>query len=148
MEPMILFYMDPQNLRKSSKNFTSELKAKSIKGGFDLIYDPIGDCFAEPSFRSIGWGGRYLVIGFAAGEIPKLPLNLTLLKGASIVGVFWGTFTALEPETNKNNIKKLNQMVADGKIKPLISQTIPMKDAISAINMIGNRGVKKSCASK
>ena len=78
---------------------------------------------------------------FAAGEIPKLPLNLTLLKGASIVGVFWGTFTALEPETNKNNIKKLNQMVADGKIKPLISQTIPMKDAISAINMIGNRGV-------
>ena len=81
------------------------------------------------------------MIGFAAGEIPKLPLNLTLLKGASIVGVFWGTFTALEPETNKNNIKKLNQMVTDGKIKPLISQTIPMKDAISAINLIGNRGV-------
>ena len=68
-------------------------------------------------------------------------MNLTLLKGASIVGVFWGTFTALEPETNKNNIKKLNQMVTDGKIKPLISQTIPMKDAISAINLIGNRGV-------
>jgi NADPH2:quinone reductase len=137
----VVLYGSSKLEKEQQKTFTSELKAKSIKGGFDLIYDPIGDCFAEPSFRSIGWGGRYLVIGFAAGEIPKLPLNLTLLKGASIVGVFWGTFTALEPETNKNNIKKLNQMVADGKIKPLISQTIPMKDAISAINMIGNRGV-------
>ena len=127
--------------REEQKAFSHELKTKSTKGGFDLIYDPIGDCFSEPSFRSIGWGGRYLVVGFAAGEIPKLPLNLTLLKGASIVGVFWGTFTALDPETNQNNIKALNKMVAEGKIKPLISQTIPMKNAISAINLIGNRGV-------
>lgn len=127
--------------KDGQKSFSSELKSKSTKGGYDIIFDPIGDCYAEPAFRAIGWKGRYLVIGFAAGEIPKMPLNLALLKGASINGVFWGTFTGLQPEENHSNIKALNKMVAEGTLNPFISQTFKMKDAISAINLIGNRGV-------
>ena len=74
--------------KDESKALSLELKSKSLKGGFDVIYDPIGDCYTEPAFRSIGWKGRHLVVGFAAGQIPKLPINLSLLKGASLVGVF------------------------------------------------------------
>ena len=138
----VVIYGSEKLDKDAQKSFSANLKSKSVKGGYDIIFDPIGDCYAEPAFRSIGWKGRYLVIGFAAGEIPKIPLNLTLLKGASICGVFWGTFTGLEPQINKSNIDTLNKMVSEEKIKPLISQTFPMKDAVTAINMIGNRGVK------
>ena len=81
------------------------------------------------------------MVGFAAGQIPKLPINLTLLKGASLVGVFWGSFTGLEAETNQQNIADINKMLAEGKIKPLISETFPMEKAVDAIQMIGNRKV-------
>lgn len=137
----VIIYGSEKLNKDQQKSFSSDLKALSHKGGFDIVYDPIGDCFSEPAFRSIGWGGKYLVVGFAAGEIPKLPLNLALLKGASIVGVFWGTFAALDPQTNQKNIQTLNEMVADGRIKPLISKTYPMENAIEAIKLIGNRGV-------
>ena len=139
-DEVIIYGAGPQT-KDESKAFSNELKSKSLKGGYDIIYDPIGDCYTEPAFRAIGWKGKYLVVGFAAGEIPKLPINLTLLKGASLVGVFWGTFTGLESEVNQKNIAEINQLLSEGKIKPLISKEIPMENAVDAIQMIGNRGV-------
>lgn len=137
----VIIYGEGPKTKDESKAFSNELKSKSLKGGYDIIYDPIGDCYTEPAFRAIGWKGKYLVVGFAAGEIPKLPINLTLLKGASLVGVFWGTFTGLESEVNQKNIAEINQLLSEGKIKPLISKEIPMENAVDAIKMIGNRGV-------
>ena len=137
----VIIYGEGPRTKDESKAFSNELKSKSLKGGYDIIYDPIGDCYTEPAFRAIGWKGKYLVVGFAAGEIPKLPINLTLLKGASLVGVFWGTFTGLESEVNQKNIAEINQLLSEGKIKPLISKEVPMENAVEAIKMIGNRGV-------
>lgn len=137
----LIIYGEGPRTKDESKAFSNELKSKSLKGGYDIIYDPIGDCYTEPAFRAIGWKGKYLVVGFAAGEIPKLPINLTLLKGASLVGVFWGTFTGLESEVNQKNIAEINQLLSEGKIKPLISKEVPMENAVEAIKMIGNRGV-------
>ena len=137
----VIIYGEGPKTKDESKAFSNELKSKSLKGGYDIIYDPIGDCYTEPAFRAIGWKGKYLVVGFAAGEIPKLPINLTLLKGASLVGVFWGTFTGLESDANQKNIAEINQLLSEGKIKPLISKEIPMENAVDAIKMIGNRGV-------
>ena len=137
----LIIYGEGPKTKDESKAFSNELKSKSLKGGYDIIYDPIGDCYTEPAFRAIGWKGKYLVVGFAAGQIPKLPINLTLLKGASLVGVFWGTFTGLESEVNQKNIAEINQLLSEGKIKPLISKEVPMENAVEAIKMIGNRGV-------
>jgi NADPH2:quinone reductase len=137
----LIIYGEGPKTKDESKAFSNDLKSKSLKGGYDIIYDPIGDCYTEPAFRAIGWKGKYLVVGFAAGEIPKLPINLTLLKGASLVGVFWGTFTGLESEVNQKNIAEINQLLSEGKIKPLISKEVPMENAVEAIKMIGNRGV-------
>jgi NADPH:quinone reductase len=94
----------------------------------DLVYDPIGGQFAEPVFRSIAWRGRYLVIGFASGPIPALPFNLALLKGASIVGVFWGDFTKREPKAFTADYKQLATWYASGQIKPIIDRTMPMSE--------------------
>lgn len=137
----VVIYGTGPNDRDESKTFSNELKSKSTKGGYDIIYDPVGDCYAEPAFRSIGWRGKYLVVGFAAGNIPKLPINLTLLKGASIVGVFWGAFTGREFEENQKNITDINDMLSEKKINPLISKKIPMSEAVDAIKLIGSRGV-------
>ena len=139
-DEVIVYGTGPKD-KEEAKAFSTELKSKSIKGGYDIIYDPIGDCYAEPSFRAIGWKGKYLVVGFAAGQIPKLPINLTLLKGASVVGVFWGAFTGREFEENQKNISDINRMLSVGEIKPLISKEIPMENAVEAIQMIGSRGV-------
>ena len=139
-DEVIVYGTGPKD-KEEAKAFSTELKSKSIKGGYDIIYDPIGDCYAEPSFRAIGWKGKYLVVGFAAGQIPKLPINLTLLKGASVVGVFWGAFTGREFEENQKNISDINRMLSIGEIKPLISKEIPMENAVEAIQMIGSRGV-------
>ena len=139
-DEVIVYGTGPKD-KEEAKAFSTELKSKSIKGGYDIIYDPIGDCYAEPAFRAIGWKGKYLVVGFAAGQIPKLPINLTLLKGASVVGVFWGAFTGKEFEENQKNISDINRMLSVGEIKPLISKEIPMENAVEAIQMIGSRGV-------
>ena len=139
-DEVIVYGTGPKD-KEEAKAFSAELKSKSIKGGYDIIYDPIGDCYAEPSFRAIGWKGKYLVVGFAAGQIPKLPINLTLLKGASVVGVFWGAFTGREFEENQKNISDINRMLSVGEIKPLISKEVPMENAVEAIQMIGSRGV-------
>ncbi|MDO8373450.1 MAG: zinc-binding dehydrogenase, partial [Polaromonas sp.] len=110
--------------------------------GPDVIYDPVGGDLAEPAFRSIAWRGRYLVVGFAAGAIPALPLNLTLLKGASIVGVFWGGFAKNEPKASAAALAELAQWYAQGKIKPVIDRTMPMAELKAAYAHMGSRGVK------
>ena len=127
--------------KEGQKNLSAQFKEKSQKGGYDIIYDPIGDCYAEPALRTINWKGRYLVIGFAAGEIPIIPLNLALLKGCAIVGVFWGSFTSYEPQQNVKNIIEIGKLIAIEKINPFISKSIPMESAIDAIKMIGDRKI-------
>lgn len=118
-------------------------RAKELggKAGFDVIYDPVGDSFAEPALRSIGWEGRYLVIGFAGGEIPKIPLNLVLLKSCQIVGVFWGAFTERDPKANFQNLQEMAEMVRSGILKPHISATYPLEQAARALNDLKARKV-------
>ena len=123
------------------KALTKELKSKSARGGFSIIYDPIGDCFAEPALRSIGWGGTYLVVGFAAGKIPAFPTNLMLLKGCAVSGVFIGRFQQEEPKQNAQNLKEIGELLGSGKLTPFISETIPMSESIDAIERIARRGV-------
>ncbi|OWP52412.1 NADPH:quinone oxidoreductase family protein [Pseudomonas nitroreducens] len=116
-------------------------KLKEITGGqgVDVIYDPVGGDLFEEAFRSIAWNGRMLVVGFASGTIPSLPANLTLLKGASLVGVFWGSFAQRQPQDNAANFQQLFAWFAEGKIKPLVSQTYPLEQAADAINHLGQR---------
>ena len=125
----------------SKDNLREQIKALTDGKGPDVIYDPVGGDFAEPAFRSIAWRGRYLVVGFAAGPIPSLPLNLPLLKGASIVGVFWGDFSRREPKVNAAMMAELAQWYAQGKVKPVIDRTMPMADLKAAYAHMGSRGV-------
>ena len=127
--------------QEGQKIFTKELKSKSTRGGFSIIYDPIGDCFAEPALRSIGWGGTYLVVGFAAGKIPSFPTNLMLLKGCAVSGVFIGRFQQEEPQQNAQNLKEIGELLGSGKLTPFISETIPMSESVDAIERIAKRGV-------
>lgn len=126
----------------STENLRDAVKALTDGKGPDVIYDPVGGDFTEPAFRSIAWRGRYLVVGFASGPIPALPLNLALLKGASIVGVFWGDFARREPKANAAMMMELAQWYAQGKIKPVIDRTMPMADLKAAYAYMGSRGVK------
>lgn len=123
------------------ENLREALKALTDGKGPDVIYDPVGGDLAEPAFRSIGWRGRYLVVGFAAGPIPSLPLNLALLKGASIVGVFWGDYARREPKANTTMMGKLAAWYGEGKIKPVIDRTLPMSELKAAYAHMGSRGV-------
>jgi NADPH2:quinone reductase len=107
--------------------------------GFNVIYDAVGGDYAEPALRSIAWEGRYLVIGFAAGEIPKIPLNLALLKGCDIVGVFWGTWAARNPELFAKSIEELLALYAAGKVKPHVSERFPLARGAEAIAHLGSR---------
>jgi len=126
----------------SRQNLRDEIKALTDGKGPNVIYDPVGGEFAEPAFRSIAWRGRYLVVGFAAGPIPALPFNLALLKGASIVGVFWGDFARREPKANAAMMAELASWYAQGKIKPVIDRTLPMADLKAAYAHMGSRAVK------
>lgn len=126
----------------SRQNLRDEIKALTGGKGPDVIYDPVGGDFAEPAFRSIAWRGRYLVVGFAAGPIPALPFNLALLKGASIVGVFWGDFARREPKANAAMMAELAGWYAQGKIKPVIDRTMPMAELKAAYAHMGSRAVK------
>ena len=123
------------------EDLRERLKALSGGQGPNVIFDPVGDQYAEPAFRSIAWEGRYLVIGFAGGEIPKLPLNLPLLKGASVVGVFWGEFARRDPKANAANLARLAEWIAAGKVRPLISQTYSLDDAPRAMRDLLERRV-------
>ena len=123
-------------------NLRDAVKTLTAGKGPDVIYDPVGGDYSEQAFRSIGWRGRYLVVGFAAGPIPSLPLNLALLKGASIVGVFWGDFAKREPKANAAMMAELAQWYGQGKIKPVIDRTMPMAELKAAFAHMGSRGVK------
>jgi NADPH:quinone reductase len=114
-----------EDLRDSLKTLTG--------GGVDVVYDPVGGNYAEPALRAMNWKGRYLVVGFAAGQIPALPFNLTLLKGSSIVGVFWGAFAEREPKANFQNIMELFQLYHKGDLKPYIQKTYSLAEAPQAL---------------
>ena len=114
---------------------------KELTGGkgVDVVYDPVGGDYAEPAIRSMAWKGRYLVIGFASGPIPKIPLNLTLLKGCSLVGVFWGRFSGEEPEQNIKNIGELWELFSSGKISPVVTDSFPFEQYEEAFNCLTER---------
>jgi len=130
------------SINYSNKNLRDEIRSKTGGQGPDIIYDPVGGDLTEPAFRAIAWRGRYLVVGFAAGGIPSLPLNLALLKGASIVGIFWGDFARREPKANAAMMAELANWYAKGKIKPVIDRTMPMADLKQAYAYMGSRSVK------
>ena len=125
----------------STENLRDQIKLLTQGKGPDVIYDPVGGDFAEPAFRSIAWRGRYLVVGFASGPIPSLPLNLALLKGASIVGVFWGDFAKREPKANAQMMETLLEWYGSGKIKPHIDSTVNMENLPQAYLRMGSREV-------
>ena len=119
-----------------------EALKKRYPKGVDVIYDPVGDKFTEAALRNMAWNGRLLVVGFAAGDIPKIPANLALLKGCSIVGVFWGAFTQQEPKVNMLNIMELFQLFGQGKLKPRISQVFQFEDYEQALAALTSRTAK------
>ena len=128
-------------------NYTSENlkeKVKELTGGkgADVIYDPVGGDLSEQAFRSIAWDGRFLVIGFASGPIPAIPLNLALLKGASMIGVFWGAWVARAPMESRNNFNELIAMVDNGEFTPLVTEVYPLNDFKAAFASITQRRAK------
>lgn len=125
----------------SSGDLRAAIKAATDGKGPDVIYDPVGGEYAEPAFRSIAWRGRYLVVGFANGEIPKLPPNLTLLKGASLVGVFWGEYAKREPKANLAGMRQLLGWLQEGKIKPHISARYALENTAQALEDMAARKV-------
>lgn len=125
----------------SARDLRDAIKELTGGNGVDVVYDPVGGAYAEPALRGMAWGGRYLVVGFAAGDIPRIPLNLPLLKGYSIVGVFWGAFTARESAHNEANLRELVSWLGAGKIKPLISATYPLAQVARALDDILERKV-------
>ncbi len=129
-------------LNYTAQNVRETLKLLTDGRGPDVVYDPVGGDLAEPVFRSIAWRGRYLVVGFAGGGIPALPWNLALLKGASIVGVFWGDFVKREAAANAAALQQLAQWYAQGRIKPVIDQRLPMNELPAAYARMGSRQVR------
>ena len=130
--------------RNQQKELSNKIKELTGGLGPNVIYDPVGGTYAEPCLRSIAWDGRYLVIGFAAGadQIPKMPLNLTLLKGCQIVGVFWGAWTGMFPAENQKNFEELFEMYKDGKINPAPSDKFTLETSAEAIAHLKDRKAK------
>ena len=126
--------------RDQQKALSNQIK-EAGGGGVDLVYDAVGGDYAEPAVRALNWEGRFLVIGFPAG-IPKLPLNLTLLKSADVVGVFWGAFTVMQPDVHEANVAELLEWYEAGKIKPYITDTFPLEEGAAAIAALGERRAK------
>ena len=125
----------------STQDLREAIKATTDGRGPDVIFDPVGGSYTEPAFRSIGWRGRHLVVGFANGEIPRLPLNLTLLKSASVVGVYWGEFAKREPQANMQAMQQLLSWLNEGKIRPHISGRYPLADTARALKDMAARKV-------
>lgn len=123
----------------TTDDFREQLKMFTGGRGVDIVYDPVGGDIAETALRSVGWGGRYLVVGFAAGGIPKLPTNLLLLKGSALVGVFWGEFVRREPEANAANTRQLLAWLHDRTLRPLISARYPLSGAAQALDALLGR---------
>lgn len=123
----------------SETSLKDEIKRLTDGQGADVIYDPVGGDLFDQAIRAIAWNGRLLVVGFASGRIPELPVNLALLKGAAVVGVFWGSFAQRQPQDNAANFQQLFSWFAEGKLKPLVSQVYPLSNAAQAINDLGQR---------
>jgi NADPH:quinone reductase len=136
-----IVYSRDMDDRDTQKAFSNEIKKLSGGDGVDVVYDAVGGAYAEPAVRALAWKGRFLVVGFPAG-IPKIPLNLTLLKGCQIVGVFWGAHTQQEPKMHAENMQDLFRMYADGQIKPRISARFPLEKAADALNLMQDRKVQ------
>ncbi len=128
--------------RAAQKALSDQIKAATGGQGADVVYDPVGGDYSEPALRATNWEGRFLVIGFAAGDIPKVPLNLTLLKGCQIVGVFWGAFTGRDPKRNQQHIQELMDWYRAGKIRPHVSSAYPFEQYVDAINELAERRAK------
>lgn len=126
----------------STENLRERIKALTDGEGVDVVYDPVGGPFTEPAMRSLAWHGRLLVIGFAAGEIPKIPINLALLKERSIVGVYWGDSVKHDPQGHMRNVGQLLEWFAAGKVKPFISERVPLAGAPAAMARLAQRLVK------
>jgi NADPH2:quinone reductase len=131
-----------ETINYAAEDLRGRIKALTAGHGVDVIYDAVGGPYTEPAFRSIAWRGRLLVVGFAAGDIPKLPFNLPLLKGASIVGVFWGDFARREPKAFAESVRQLGRWHAEGKLRPHVSETFPLDRAVDALNRMAARQVK------
>jgi NADPH:quinone reductase len=125
--------------RDGQKQLAQLFKDATGPNGADVIYDAIGGDYAEPALRSIAWEGKYLVVGFAAGDIPKIPLNLALLKGCEIVGVFWGAWVGKNPKKHQESVAELLAFYEQGKIKPFVSERFPLEKAAEAIKHLASR---------
>lgn len=130
-----------ETINYTTEDLKERLKALTGGKGVDVVYDPVGGPYSEIALRSTAWEGRFLVVGFTNGEIPRIPLNLTLLKGCSIVGVFWGSFTTRNPQRNQEHIHELLGWIGEGKLKPFVSATYPLERAAEALNSIAERKV-------
>ena len=130
-----------ETINYATEDLRERVKALTNARGADVVYDPVGGGYTEPALRSIAWRGRLLVVGFAAGDIPKIPLNLTLLKGCAIVGVYWGEFARREPQRFAESMQQLGRWYAGGKLKPHVSATFPLERAADALTLMANRQV-------
>jgi NADPH:quinone reductase len=123
----------------TTQDLRERIKEITAGRGVDVVYDPVGGGLAEPALRSMAWKGRYLVIGFAGGDIPRIPLNLPLLKGCSIVGVFWGSFAQRERDVQRENVAELWQMFESGRLSPVVGETHALADYAAAFESLGGR---------
>jgi NADPH:quinone reductase len=130
-----------ETVNYSRDNLRDALRALTQGEGVDVVYDPVGGPYAEPALRALAWAGRFLVIGFAAGEIPKIPLNLTLLKSCDVRGVFWGAWTAREPDAHRANVRQLVAWAAEGKLSAHVHAVYPLAETAAALEAIANRQV-------
>jgi NADPH2:quinone reductase len=131
-----------ETINYATEDLRERIKAITGGAGVDVVYDPVGGPYTELALRSTAWRGRLLVVGFAAGDIPKIPLNLTLLKGCSIIGVFWGDYARREPERFADSMRQLQRWFSEGKLKPHVSATFPLERAADALNLMAARQVK------
>ena len=130
-----------ETINYETEDLRERVKVLTNGRGVDVCYDPVGDRFTEPALRSMAWRGRYLVVGFAAGEIPKIPANLVLLKGCALVGVFWGQFAALEPRESLGNFREILGFIREGKLSQHLHGTYSLADASKALRDMLERKV-------
>ena len=126
----------------TQEDMRERIKAITGGGGVDVVYDPVGGPYTEPAVRSLAWKGRYLVVGFAAGDIPKVPINLLLLKGAALVGVFFGAFARHEPKVQVQNVRELWELFEAGRLRPVVGQVYPLDQAVAAFEALEGRRAK------
>jgi NADPH2:quinone reductase len=128
-----------ETINYSEQSIKDSVKELTGGKGADVVYDPVGGDYSEQALRATAWNGRFLVIGFASGPIPKIPLNLPLLKGCSVIGVFWGTSTLMEPETHKQNVAELRQLFDEGKLNPVVTDRFELEEYEKAFACLSER---------